>query len=141
MAKLKMLKTGETDINSADIWRFAFHSDYQAYKIITSGVTTVTSNKVGGNLGYYGQVTIPHNLGYKPQSFIYADFSPFPPYPGDLQIKVTDVTGWYIYYYNDSLIYVVQYLDEVNQYLYIETPENGKTLDFGYIITLDEWQI
>jgi len=139
MAKFKILKTGETDIDSNDIWRFALHSDYPVYKIISQGTETLSTNTAGGALGYYGQSVINHGLGYKPQSFVFADFSSYPSYPGSTQIKVTDVTGWYIFYYNASFLNVFQSIDENNLTLYIEAPEYGKTLTFGYIITLDEW--
>jgi len=33
MPILKVLKSGETDIDSSDIWRFAMHSDYKNQKI------------------------------------------------------------------------------------------------------------
>lgn len=139
MALFRLLKSGETDIESEDIWRFSLHTRYPTYKIITQGTATLTANTAGGDLGYYAETTISHNLGYKPQSFVFADFSSYPSYPGGTQIKVTDVTGWYQFYYDDSTMYVVQYIDENNLTLRIETPESGKSLTFGYLITLDEW--
>lgn len=139
MALFRLLKSGETDIESTDIWRFSLHTRYPTYKIIDQGTVTLTANTVGGDLGYYAEEVISHNLTFKPQSFVFADFSAYPPYLGGTQIKVTDVTGWYQFYYDDSVMTVVQYIDENNLTLRIETPESGKTLTFGYMITLDEW--
>lgn len=62
MAKVKMLKTGETDIDSTDIWRFCFHSDYPTLKIALSGSQTFTI-AAGNN---YGEHVVTHNLGYRP---------------------------------------------------------------------------
>jgi len=140
MAKVKILKPGETDIESTDIWRFAFNSDYPTYKIKQSGSVTLTTQTVGGDLGYYHSATVAHGLGYVPQTFVFADFSAYPPYTGGTQIKKTDITGWIIFYYDDSYFYVSQYADENNIYFYLEAPESGKVLTFDYIITLDEWQ-
>jgi hypothetical protein len=67
MAKVKILKTGETDINSTDIWRFALHSDYPTSKIAISGSTTATI--LAGDMAINhptGFIAIPHNLGYVP---------------------------------------------------------------------------
>ena len=60
--KVKILKTGETNIDSTDIWRFAFHSSYKPLKIETKGTTTLTIT--AGN--YSTSATIAHNLGYPP---------------------------------------------------------------------------
>lgn len=62
MAKLKILKAGETDINSTDIWRFCMHSDYPVFKIGTSGSNALSLT--AGN--QYAEFTVSHNLGYKP---------------------------------------------------------------------------
>jgi len=62
MAKLKILKTGETDIESTDIWRFSVHSDYPTQKIYSSGQTTLTI--LEGETS--GEKTISHSLGYAP---------------------------------------------------------------------------
>lgn len=62
MAKLKILKTGETDIESTDIWRFCMHSDYPTQKIYASGQTTLTI-PAGSDTG---TKTIAHGLGYAP---------------------------------------------------------------------------
>ena len=65
MPKLKILKQGETDINSTDIWRFAFHSEYPVYKIISSGSASMTM--LAGE--FQTSYTITHNLGYVPMVF------------------------------------------------------------------------
>ena len=62
MAKCKILKTGETDINSTDIWRFCIHSDYPTQKIYASGQTTLTIPADSTS----GVKTISHSLGYAP---------------------------------------------------------------------------
>ena len=62
MAKLKILKTGEADIESTDIWRFCVHSDYPTQKVYSSGQTTLTI-PAGNNSG---TKTISHGLGYAP---------------------------------------------------------------------------
>ena len=62
MAKLKILKNGETDIESTDIWRFCVHSDYPTQKIYASGQTTLTIPS-GSDAG---TKTLSHDLGYAP---------------------------------------------------------------------------
>jgi hypothetical protein len=62
MAKFKILKTGETDIESTDIWRFCIHSDYPTQKVYAAGQTTLTVSS-GSNSGIK---TISHSLGYAP---------------------------------------------------------------------------
>ena len=62
MAVFKVLKEGQTDIDSTDIWRFAIHSDYPNVKIKFSGSTNFTM-LAGQWDAYY---VIPHNLGYIP---------------------------------------------------------------------------
>jgi len=65
MAVIKILKQGESDIESSDISKFAFHSDYPTLKIALQGTFTMTLNSLGGE---YNEVTatVMHNLGYKP---------------------------------------------------------------------------
>lgn len=62
MAKLKILKQGETDITSNDIWRFSVNSDYPSQKVYSSGQTTLTI-PAGSNAG---SATVNHSLGYAP---------------------------------------------------------------------------
>lgn len=138
MAKLKVLREGETNINSTDIWRFSLHSDYPTFKVLSSGQLTL-STLTAVDDWYYAQTAVAHNLGYKPITFVYADFSSYPQYPGDLAIKTSDVSGWYIFYYNPSIIYVVQWSDSTNTYFRIATPEYNKSLTFYYTITADKW--
>lgn len=140
MAKFKILRNGETDIESTDIWRFAMHSDYPTYKIKQSGSITLTTTTTGGSLGYQATQTISHGLGYVPQTFVFVDLSAYPSYPGSIQMKKMDLTGWLIFYYNNSYFYITQYADANNIYFIFETPEYGKVITFDYIITLDEWQ-
>jgi hypothetical protein len=137
MAKMRVLKSGETDINSTDIWRFVLHEGYPVYKIFQKGSLTVTSNTADSG-GYLGQATITHNLGYRPQTFVFANFSSYPPYSGGQQIRMADVTGFYTFYYDDSFMDVSQNNDTTTQYFEIWTPESGKQLTFYYIIMLDE---
>lgn len=59
---LKVLHTGETDITSADISKFTFHSGYPTLKVATSGSTTLTIP--AGD--YTGNIVVTHNLGYTP---------------------------------------------------------------------------
>ncbi len=65
MARIKILKNGQTNINSNQIWRFALHSDYKCQKIARFGQASVTvpANSVGGS---YWNSVIYHNLGYIP---------------------------------------------------------------------------
>jgi len=65
MAVFKILKAGETDINSTDIWRFAIHSDYPNVKIKLAGKADFTMHT--GE--FDAQYVIPHNLGYVPIVF------------------------------------------------------------------------
>jgi hypothetical protein len=67
MAKVKILKDGETDITSTDIWRFAYHSDYPTYKIGASGSSAFTIAS-GANEGHHD---VTHSLGYDPIFFAY----------------------------------------------------------------------
>ena len=67
MAKFKVLRTGETNIDSTDIWRFSIHSDYPTAKIALSGSTTGTILSGGQAINEpYGYISIAHNLGYVP---------------------------------------------------------------------------
>ena len=72
MAKLKILKTGETNIESTDIWRFCYHSDYSTFKIYAQGTFNMTLTPIGD--GSYNEVTntLNHNLGYRPICFFHA---------------------------------------------------------------------
>ena len=64
-----MLKDGETDIDSSEIWRFASHSDYKNYKVGETGsVTIVLLAGTGSKVGF-----ISHNLGYIPVFFAYIE--------------------------------------------------------------------
>lgn len=65
MAKFKILKEGETDIDSTDIWRFAFHSDYPTFKIASGGSQEITLSSGNTEASH----TIYHGLGYYPTFF------------------------------------------------------------------------
>lgn len=65
MPVIKVLKSGETDIDSTDIWRFAFHSGYPTLKIGSSGSASLSLTP--GN--FYSEHTVTHSLGYKPIYF------------------------------------------------------------------------
>ena len=67
MAFAKILRDDQTDINSNDIWRFAFHSDYKTLKIHKSGQTSATISAGNNNT----TKTIIHSLGYEPNFFVY----------------------------------------------------------------------
>ena len=65
MAKVKILKTGETDIESTDIWRFAMHSDYKNQKVTNIYQSTFTL-PAGSNWlydGSYVDAVLVHNIG------------------------------------------------------------------------------
>ena len=73
MSHFKALRTGYTDIDSTDIWKFSIHSDYPTQKIFSASSTSATI--LAGNQGIEGQTvgnppvakTIAHNLGYVPR--------------------------------------------------------------------------
>jgi hypothetical protein len=65
MAVVKILKQGETDKESNDIWRFALHSDYPAQKVALFGQTTLKI--LSGNT--FGTKAVVHSLGYAPIVF------------------------------------------------------------------------
>jgi hypothetical protein len=74
MAVIKILKNGETDIESTDISKFALHSNYKCQKIalVTSGNITLPD---GSNWfeGDFAQGVIQHNLGYIPMFFAFVE--------------------------------------------------------------------
>lgn len=64
MAKLKILKQGETDITSNDIWRFAMHSDHKNQKVTEIFSTTLFLPAGSSWLnGDYAEGVVTHNLG------------------------------------------------------------------------------
>lgn len=65
MAVVKILKDGQTDINSSDIWRFAIHSDYANVKMKWTGQGNFTM--YSGNWDAHYEIS--HNLGYIPIVF------------------------------------------------------------------------
>jgi len=64
MAKFKVLKAGETDINSTDIWRFSVHSDHPTQKVHSASTTTIVipagttfgSKAIANPIGYAASV-------------------------------------------------------------------------------------
>lgn len=68
MAKIKVLKEGETDIMSTDISKFAMHSEYKSQKQIVGSTTLTMVDLTGSANG-----TITHNLGYKPMFFAFIE--------------------------------------------------------------------
>lgn len=87
MAKLKILKTGETDIESTDIWRFAMHSDYPTFKIATQGTKNVVI-PAGEYAVSVDMEDVVHNLGYSP--FVFASIG-----YGDNSMPVNGVTVFF----------------------------------------------
>ena len=69
--KARILKSGETNINSNDIWRFVLHEGYPTQKVSLSGKQTV-SFSIGEE---YKQVIITHNLGYVPKVKVSSEVS------------------------------------------------------------------
>ena len=76
MAKIKILKNGFTDINSANISDFALHSDYKCQKIAlnTSDIMIVPSGSSWLSGAPAITKTIPHNLGYTPIFFPFVQY-------------------------------------------------------------------
>ena len=137
MAKVKILKEGETNISSTDIWRFAFHSNYPTFKIGSSGTVSLTATTVGG-IGYIAETSVYHGLGYIPQTFITADFSAYTDYETETAAKTQDITGFFIYYHLGGALQVFQSVDANYIYFGISSWDSGDSLTFSYIITLDE---
>lgn len=71
MAKARILKSGETNINSNEIWRFAMHSDYKCQKLGSSGSTNLVMPALSG----YASGSIYHNFGYIPPFFCFVEHS------------------------------------------------------------------
>lgn len=90
MPEIRILKSGETDIYSTDIWRFAFHSKYPTFKINNSGSHEITI-PAGGDEAYYD---IAHNLNTEPIYFPYILKGTTSKYvPGYLPISGTQIQG------------------------------------------------
>jgi len=137
MPVAKILKSGETNIASTDIWRFAFHSNYPTFKIGSSGTVSLTATTVGG-IGYIAETSVYHGLGYIPQTFITADFSAYTDYETETAAKTQDITGFFIYYHLGGALQVFQSVDANYIYFGISSWDSGDSLTFSYIITLDE---
>lgn len=90
MPEIRILKSGETDIDSTDIWRFSFHSKYPTFKINNSGSHNITI-LAGQDEAYYD---IVHNLNTEPIYFPYILKGTTSKYvPGYLPISGTTVQG------------------------------------------------
>lgn len=63
MAKARILRTGETDITSTDIWRYVLHENYPTQKIAIQGSQTVS---LPSGSEFPAIITISHDLGYQP---------------------------------------------------------------------------
>lgn len=75
MAKIKILKNGFTDINSADISNFALHSDYKCQKIALADSKFVILPAESGFInGDSASAVLPHNLGYIPMFFAFVEY-------------------------------------------------------------------
>lgn len=61
--KARILKSGETDINSSDIWRFVLHEGYPTQKVYTQGSFSLF---LPSGSEFPASHTIYHNLGYMP---------------------------------------------------------------------------
>jgi len=72
MAKLKVLKDGETDINSTDISKFAMHSDYKCQKVASQSSADIVMPE-GSVTGDVATGVIYHNLGYIPPFFVFVE--------------------------------------------------------------------
>lgn len=74
MAKIKILKDGETDIDSTDISKFALHSDYKCQKVALASYVNITL-PAGSNYwdGDYASGVLYHNLGYIPLFFVFVE--------------------------------------------------------------------
>lgn len=75
MAVIKILKNGETDIESTDISKFALHSDYKCQKIaLATSVQITLPNGSNWFDGDYAEGVINHDLGYIPIFFPFVEY-------------------------------------------------------------------
>lgn len=112
MGRVRILKDGETDIESADIWRFALHSDYPNIKIKFSGSANFTM-LTGEWDAFY---TIPHNLGYVPQVFGWLERSG-KIYPCNLFTGITDVLYGPDPDFDQCTVFAYCFADATNVYI------------------------
>lgn len=90
MAVFKILKEGETDIESTDISKFNFHSDFPTFKIELSGSHDITILAGQDEAAY----DIIHNLNTEPIYFPYIQKGSLSRYvPGYLPISGVVVQG------------------------------------------------
>ena len=136
MANIKILKNTQHDINSTNIWRFAFHSDYKTLKIVQSGKTDVTLASGSTSVSK----TIAHSLGYEPSFFVnilkngklWETYGATPCSLDDEILSNLGNTGAYGY----------ASVDNNNLYVDIDlsgaTPTNDELFTIEYIIFLDQ---
>ena len=138
MGKLKILKSGQTDIDSTDIWRFTFHSDYPTFKIFSSGTVDVTMLATTDEIYY----DISHNLGYKPLFFAYLEYNNVTiPIFGDGS-GIFDVSILDIYGDPTSIITYSTLSDTTLRLGLLSTPYavgSNTTFTLSWIIVLDEF--
>lgn len=140
MAKVKILKEGETNISSTDIWRFAFHSDYKTFKIKSEGSQSFTI--------YSGtdeaHVDITHSLGYSPAYFSYIKYGSYSyPVQGDIFVYYDDLylpanIGYDVavrfYSFSDSTKL------RIGAYFITSTATSNVSFEAKYKIMIDKWQ-
>ena len=146
MAKAKILKTGETNINSTDIWRFVLHSDYPTSKIFANSSASVTI--LTGNQGIEGQTAgnppiakqIYHGLGYIPMcrvtvnrtSTSFSGTRYFSVKGSQTYFDETDVLG--------RVFSATADINYLNLYLFntVDAQPSNRSWTFNYIIQYDE---
>lgn len=137
MAKMKVLKDGETDINSTDIWRFVMHSGYPTFKIAETGSATFTIPALGDIADH----TVTHNLNKYPVYFASVlkgtRASQVPAWmPTDIEVPM-DGGGM-------TAVHFFSILDDINTlrigaYLPYGYAANNETFTASWIISLDEF--
>lgn len=140
MAVVKILKEGETNIDSTDIWRFNFYSDFPTFKIAEKGsheISIQTGNTADAGSAY----VILHELGYKPIFFAWIEYDgkSYPIYgEGDSQIKgILDEYG------DETMIVVYTELDTDNLTIGVYSAPYGvqstKSFIIRWLIMIDEF--
>jgi hypothetical protein len=140
MAKDKILKEGETDIDSADIWRFAFHSDYPTFKIKAEGESNFTISS--GQQEAHADIT--HSLGYSPAYLAYIEYGGYVyPVQGDTfvfydEMYLSTTAGY------DVAVRFYSYTDSsklrIGAYFVTSTSNANRTFTAHYKIMEDKWQ-
>ena len=139
MSVIKILKEGESDIDSNDIWRFSFHSDFPVFKIFDAGSHDITILANQTDAGYI----ISHNLGYLPIFFAFLKF-------GSITIPVFGYGDSGLYgvgikdvYGDDTMIIVYTELTETTLKIGVQSApygvKNNVTFTVSWMIMLDEF--